>query len=47
MTPENDGKLYWIGKMARAGKHQGVYNKYLGTLIPIFNLGNNYEIIDM
>ena len=47
MTPEDNGKRYWIGKLASVGEYQGVYNKHMSTLIPLSCLGENDEIIDM
>lgn len=47
MTPEEGGKRYWLGKIVSIGDFQGIKNEKLKTVIPIFCLGENDEVIDL
>lgn len=47
MTPENDGKRYWIGRKVPVGEYEGIYNEHLRALIPAICMGENDEVIDL
>lgn len=47
MTPENNGKKYWVGKIIPLGDSQGIRNENLKAILPIFCLGKNDEVIDL
>lgn len=47
MTLEENGKKYWLGKIVSIGDSQGIKNENLKTIIPIFCLGENDEVIDL
>ena len=47
MTPENNGKRYWIGRTVPVGEYEGIYNEHLRALIPSVCMGENDEVIDL
>ena len=47
MTPEENGKKYWVGKIVPLGNSQGVCNEHLKAILPIHCLGENDEVIDL
>ena len=47
MTPEDNGKRYWIGTLADVNGNKVILNKNIHAIIPTFCLQDNDEIIDL
>jgi len=47
LTPEENGKRYWIGRLVRIDNTDRIYNEHIRALIPISSLAENDEVIDL
>ena len=47
MKPENDGRLYWIGRIVNFEGREYLRNETTKSMTPTSYLGENYEIIDL
>lgn len=47
MKPENEGRLYWIGKIINFEGEEYLCNQTAKSMVPTSCLGENYEIIDL
>lgn len=47
MKPENNGKLYWIGRITNFEGKEYLRNETVKSMVPTSCLGENYEIIDL
>ena len=47
VTPENNGKRYFVGKVIPFGGIQAIHNERANSIIPFVRLVGNDEIIDL
>ena len=47
MKPENEGRLYWIGRIINFEGEEYLCNQTSKSMVPTSCLGENYEIIDL